>query len=120
MAPKKKAAAPVEAVEPSETEQAVTDTAAQLADAQEVLAAAQQQHEEAKAAHATATAPPKPVAEKQCLIEGSMVPVDLPDLTDGPFPRRILLSGINYEHVSEVTFVGDDEQPYTIWVYRRM
>lgn len=120
-APIDEAEAPVEEVpEPTAEEIAVKDAAADLAEAQKNLTDAQATHDAAKSAHAAATAPPPALVGRDFLMEGSMVPVRLPDPQDGPYPRRINKDGVNYEHVSDALGVDGDGKEATVWVYRRM
>lgn len=112
-------AAPVEI---PATEVAVSETAKAVADAKVVLDKAAADHEEAKVAHAAATAPPKPVPGTHLLIEGSESPVLIPGVAvEGALQRRVLINGVNYEHVSD-RVVTDEAGAVvgTVWVYRRM
>jgi hypothetical protein len=104
----------------SETAEVVSETAKALADAKAVLAEAQANHEAAQAAHAEATKAPLPVVGLQCLIEGSLNPVNLPNPEDGPYPRSFMLNGKGYEHVDNGEGVTKDGEPAVAWIYRGM
>lgn len=103
-----------------ETAAAVRDTAKALADAKDVLAEAQAAHDEAQAAHQEATKAPLPVIGTQCLVEGSLNPVNLPNPEDGPYPRSFMLNGKGYEHVDNGAGVTKDGKPAVAWIYRGM
>lgn len=99
---------------------AAADSAQAVADAKTALDEAIATHAAAVAEHAKVTAPPSAVLGKQFLMEGSMVPVDLPHPEDGPYPRRITLNDRNYEHVHNEMGVTEDGDDAVIWVYRLM
>lgn len=106
-----------------EAQQKVADAQQAVVDAQTALGEAKTAHEEAVAEHATLTAPPLPVVGKQFLLEGSASPQDIPatDLAEfGARPRRIMMSGVSFEHVSEAPGVDADGKPDVAWVYRKM
>ena len=103
--------------------QAVADAQQAVVDAQTNLGEAKQAHEDAKAAHAALTALPLPVVGKQYLVEGFAEPRDIPatDLAEfGQYPRRIMVNGQSYEHVSETPGVNEAGEPAVAWVYRKM
>lgn len=123
---KKKVKQPVVDDEP-EVSPDVEDAAATVAeaqqavvDAQTALGEAKQAHEEAVAEHTRLTSPPLPVVGKQYLVEGYKDPRDLPTLDDGAYPRRIMVNGVSYEHVSEAPGQDEAGEPTVAWVYRRM
>lgn len=129
MAKRKTVAAPEPDPEVAEVDPAVEDAVQAIADAQQAVVDAQtnlgeakQVHEEAVAAHAALTAPPLPVVGKQYLVEGFREPRDLSagDIAEfGAYPRRILVNGIIYDHVSEAPGQTDEGEPAVAWVYRR-
>lgn len=66
---------------------------------------------------------PLPVVGKQYLVEGSAEPRDIPAdvLADsGQYPRRIMMNGSSYEHVSDAPGVDAEGKPAVAWVYRKM
>lgn len=107
----------------AEAEQNVAAARQAVVDAQTALGEAKAAHDEAVAAHSALTAPPLPVVGKQYLVEGSAEPRDIPTdvLADsGQYPRRIMVNGSSYEHVSDAPGVDAEGKPAIAWVYRKM
>lgn len=106
-----------------EAQQKVAEAQQAVVDAQTALGEAKAEHEAAVADHAKLTAPPLPVVGKQYLMEGAPEPQNLTasDLAEfGIYPRRIMVNGISYEHVSEATGLDEAGELAVAWVYRRM
>lgn len=121
---KAKAAEPEEVVvaEPTPEEVAVAEAAETLAEAAKVHAAAQAELDAAKAAHAAAVKALEPVAVrgKHIFVQyggtAEAVMRDAPKGYNADAPDyRLLLDGVNVEHVAEVKTDDGD-----IWVYRQM
>lgn len=120
MAKKKVVEETAAVAEPTPEEVAIRDAAKDVADAKAALDEATATHAEAVAAHAELTKPALAVAGKHFLMEGSKVPVLLPNPADEAYPRRMTINGVNYEHVSDEVGVDENGKEAVVWVYRSM